>query len=94
MIINKKKGENMLTDLVSMLTKSMSSMPAVQIAPVQTKVKENSNPFAGSSGSMFFNSSRNNSLNYAKNQPIEGGYFAGYYNDKPNIVGRRLFIEV
>ncbi len=94
MIINKKKGENMLTDLVSMLTRSLSSMPAVQTKPVQVETKENSNPFAGGSSSMFFNSSRGSSLNYAKNRPIEGGYFAGYYNDKPNIVGRRLFIEV
>ncbi len=32
--------------------------------------------------------------NYAVNRPVKGGYFAGYYNGKPNIVGRRLFIEV
>ncbi|MGN0019076.1 MAG: hypothetical protein ACI37S_08560 [Candidatus Gastranaerophilaceae bacterium] len=32
--------------------------------------------------------------NYAKNRPVEGGYFAGYYNGRPNIVGRRLFVEV
>lgn len=31
---------------------------------------------------------------YAKNQPVKGGYFAGYYNGKPNIVGQRLFVEV
>lgn len=31
---------------------------------------------------------------YAKNKPVPGGYFAGYYNGKPNIVGRKLFIEV
>ncbi len=31
--------------------------------------------------------------NYAVNKPVKGGYFAGYYNGKPNIVGRRLFIE-
>ena len=24
---------------------------------------------------------------------IIGGYFAGYYNNQPNIVGRRLFVE-
>ncbi len=30
---------------------------------------------------------------YAVNRPVKGGYFAGYYNGKPNIVGRRLFIE-
>lgn len=31
--------------------------------------------------------------NYAINKPVKGGYFAGYYNGKPNIVGRKLFIE-
>ena len=31
---------------------------------------------------------------YAKNHPVPGGYFVGYYNGKPNIVGRKLFIEV
>ena len=30
----------------------------------------------------------------AWNKPVKGGYFAGYYNGKQNIVGRRLFIEV
>lgn len=30
---------------------------------------------------------------YAINKPVKGGYFAGYYNGKPNIVGRKLFIE-
>ena len=25
---------------------------------------------------------------------VKGGYFAGYYNGKQNIVGRRLFVEV
>ena len=34
-----------------------------------------------------------NRNNYAINKPVKGGYFAGYYNGKPNIVGRRLFIE-
>lgn len=33
------------------------------------------------------------SSNYSVNKPVKGGYFAGYYNGKPNIVGRRLFIE-
>ena len=31
---------------------------------------------------------------YGKNKPIQGGYFAGYYNGTPNLVGQRLFIEV
>ncbi len=39
----------------------------------------------------FMQTSQRN--NYAINKPVKGGYFAGYYNGKPNIVGRRLFIE-
>ena len=46
------------------------------------------NPFVNYSG-------RNFTTNYyAQNRPVKGGYFAGYYNGKQNIVGRRLFIEV
>ena len=33
------------------------------------------------------------SKTFAVNKPVKGGYFAGYYNGKQNIVGRRLFIE-
>ena len=36
---------------------------------------------------------QNRSSSYGINKPVRGGYFAGYYNGKPNIVGRRLFIE-
>ena len=36
---------------------------------------------------------QNNTKDYAVNKPVRGGYFAGYYNGKPNIVGRKLFIE-
>ena len=30
---------------------------------------------------------------FAVNKPVKGGYFAGYYNGKPNIVGQRLYID-
>ncbi len=46
---------------------------------------------AGSSGNPFVQSPQKST--YAVNKPVKGGYFAGYYNGKPNIVGRRLFIE-
>jgi hypothetical protein len=42
----------------------------------------------------FLSTSFGSSASYGKNQPVAGGYFAGYYNGKPNIVGRKLFIEV
>lgn len=57
------------------------------VTPAQTASQRQSagNPFLSSSSSAAL---------YAKNAPVKGGYFAGYYNGKPNIVGQRLFIEV
>ena len=78
----------MLTNLVSMITKSMQT---TQSAPVSAK--KSYNPFAQDENP-FLGSSFNSSQTYGKNTPVTGGYFAGYYNGKPNIVGRRLFIEV
>ena len=42
----------------------------------------------------FLATSFGSSSTYGKNQPVAGGYFAGYYNGVPNIVGRKLFIEI
>ncbi len=66
----------------------LSQIFVPQQVPVRTPAVNNpygNNPFVNYKG---------NSLNYAKNNPVRGGYFAGYYNGKQNIVGRRLFIEV
>ena len=54
-----------------------------------TTINENIgyNPF----DNPFVHNSQKN--NYALNKPVKGGYFAGYYNGMPNIVGRKLFIE-
>ena len=65
---------------------------AAVVAPVRTNVEHiamnpSANPFVTIKGSNPF-------ANYAKNKPVTGGYFAGYYNNKPNIVGQRLFVEV
>lgn len=59
-------------------------------APTATPIRQttDNNPFANP---MLFSS---NKEYYGKNRPIPGGYFAGYHNGKPNIVGRKLFIEV
>lgn len=65
--------------------------PKVQTTtPVVTKSTNpyNNNPFVSYNGYQY------NSETYAKNKPVKGGYFAGYYNGKQNIVGRRLFVEV
>lgn len=53
--------------------------------------QRSSNPYANNP---FVNYKGNSLNNYAKNAPVRGGYFAGYYNGKQNIVGQRLFIEV
>ncbi|MDD3012311.1 MAG: hypothetical protein PHC34_01240 [Candidatus Gastranaerophilales bacterium] len=65
--------------------------PATQTSSI-TKVtpKQSSNPFA----SPFIGTQNSNQNMYGQNKPVSGGYFAGYYNGKPNIVGSRLFIDV
>jgi len=74
--------------LANMLTTEKTN-PVV--APIRTtttgKINPGANPFVATAGSNPF-------ANYAKNKPVSGGYFAGYYNNKPNIVGQRLFVEV
>ena len=68
----------------------LSQMFVPQTTQVVTPVRS-SNPFANNP---FVSYNGNTLNNYAKNNPVRGGYFAGYYNGKQNIVGRRLFIEV
>ena len=72
----------MAFSLVNLLT-SISTPASVQISQ-----SASNNPFTSA------NIMNNKKDFYAKNQPVAGGYFAGYYNGKPNIVGRKLFIEV
>ena len=83
----------MLNNLASIISKSLNA--TVQVAPTAKTVQSN-NPFAPSSDNAnpFLSTTFGSSSNYGKNQPVAGGYFAGYYNGKPNIVGRKLFIEV
>ena len=72
----------MLTNLVSMITKSIQT---TQSAPVSSK--KSYNPFAQDQNP-FLGSGFSSSQSYGKNTPVMGGYFAGYYNGKPNIVVR------
>lgn len=77
----------MVANIVSLLSRAF--LPAN--TPKSTAVRPvSNNPFANP-----FVSSPNFTSNYtyAKNKPVQGGYFAGYYNGKANIVGQRLFIE-
>lgn len=84
----------MFTNLVSLITKSLTTTTPAQVTKVNTK-PSGYNPFeSGESLNPFMNPAFSGNKNYAKNTPVSGGYFAGYYNGKPNIVGRKLFIEV
>lgn len=51
-----------------------------------SSIQEKANP--------FFRGSDSESQIYGKNIPVPGGYFAGYYNGKQNIVGKNLFVLV
>ncbi|MDD3237082.1 MAG: hypothetical protein PHV37_03190 [Candidatus Gastranaerophilales bacterium] len=76
-----------------MINNLQSLISKVLYAPVSTPQSvgaqnTSNNPFANP----FMQTTTNQY--YGKNSPVKGGYFAGYYNNKPNIVGRRLFLEV
>ena len=81
----------MIENLVGFISKALTPNRSTAIAPVKSA---SVNPFANSSANPFMSQSSINSNFYGKNKPVRGGYFAGYYNGKPNIVGRRLFVEV
>ena len=79
-----------LVNFLSQVFETQQTAPAIQQPAIGT-ITSNSfsnNPFVNYNGHSY------NSLTYAKNQPVKGGYFAGYYNGKQNIVGQRLFVEV
>jgi len=73
------------------IVKLLAKNPVVQSNHIS---KASSNPFAQTSGNPFVTSNTNSFVTYGQNKPVAGGYFAGYYNNQPNIVGRKLFIEV
>ena len=79
-----------MANVVNLLSQLFTPTEVQQIAPVITKTQASygNNPFVNYSGHNY------DSNTYAKNKPVKGGYFAGYYNGKQNIVGRRLFVEV
>lgn len=82
-----------MLEIVNILSKALSAQSAVPSKGVAAA--RSSNPFVSYSGNPFV-TAQGNSLfaSYGQNKPVAGGYFAGYYNNRPNIVGRRLFIEV
>jgi len=79
----------MLSRIVSFVGSAFQTTPVRTVKPISTNSDNPfANPFVGN-----YNSEASNNM-YGKNKPVAGGYFAGYYNGKPNIVGKRLFIEV
>ena len=84
-----------MAEIVNFLTRVLTAQPsfqATQITKTNSRKSSSSNPFA--SNNPFVNSNTTNPFaTYGQNRPVAGGYFAGYYNNQPNIVGRRLFIE-
>ena len=78
-----------MAGLVSILSNVFAPNVNTTSPVVQRPVNNpySNNPFVN------YNGNRYNQY-YAQNKPVKGGYFAGYYNGKQNIVGRKLFIEV
>ena len=79
-----------MANVVSLLSQLFTPTGVQMTSPVVAKPANNygNNPFVNYNGYQY------SSESYAKNKPVKGGYFAGYYNGKQNIVGRRLFVEV
>lgn len=75
-----------MAGIVNLLSNLFVPQTTQVTAPVRSSNPYANNPFVSYNG--------NNLNTYAKNTPVRGGYFAGYYNGKQNIVGQRLFIEV
>ncbi len=75
----------MINSLKNLVSQVFYAPQTTQTAVIETKNEYNpfENPFIQSQPSKT----------YAVNKPVKGGYFAGYYNGKPNIVGQKLFIE-
>ncbi len=83
-----------MAEIVNFLTRVLTTQPSFQAGQISRTHTQNpsSNPFAPNNP--FVNSNNTNPFaTYGQNRPVVGGYFAGYYNNRPNIVGRRLFIE-
>ena len=85
-----------MAGLVSIIAQALVKPRMLEIQQTPSVQKKSSNPFAGDFSNPFVTaaSTSNPFRSYGQNKPVQGGYFAGYYNNKPNIVGQRLFIEV
>ncbi len=82
-----------MADLVSLLSNVFTAQHAPATVSTPAVSTRTNNPFSNNPF-VSYNGNRYNSATYGKNTPVRGGYFAGYYNGKQNIVGQRLFVEV
>ncbi len=83
-----------MAEIVNLLSRVLTAQPSFRAGEIRrTNTRgASSNPFE--LNNPFVNSNHDNPFaTYGQNRPVAGGYFAGYYNNQPNIVGRRLFIE-
>ncbi len=76
----------MITNFLNTINAALQSPQSAK--PKALSVNTMENPFASP-----FISGQKQTFN-GVNQPIKGGYFAGYHNGKKNIVGRKLFVSV
>ncbi len=79
----------MINGLKNMISQVLYAPSANALTGASSSVVSNNNPFANP----FMQQSSYGGRTYGVNKPVKGGYFAGYINGKPNIVGRKLFIE-
>ena len=77
--------------MINQLVEKIKKTNAPVVTTTQATASVGGNPFANP---FVTPKGRSTFATYAQNRPVSGGYFAGYYNNKPNIVGQRLFIEV
>ena len=83
-----------MSEFVNLLTRVLVPTPSFKATEIKRTGygSTSSNPF--SSNNPFVHAATEDFFaTYGQNKPVAGGYFAGYYNNQPNIVGRRLFIE-
>lgn len=81
----------MTVDIVNFLTSALTTFTGNNIQKRTAIVPVSNNPFANPFVTSEY--TKNNYQSYAQNKPVQGGYFAGYYNGRANIVGKRLFVE-
>ena len=84
----------MLNNITNILSKAFT--PSNQVAQVNQASaiqKQNQVAFGGNvhGKNPFIQNATNDTS--GKNAPSKSGYFAGYYNGQPNIVGKKIFIE-